>query len=1134
MLKLVLGRSGAGKTRFAVEKARDTAAAGSDAVLLVPEQFTYETERLLLRRVGPKAGLHVEVLSFTRLCQRVMAQAGGIAGRRVDESGRLIMMWRSLREMSGLLTVYARQAAKPAFVQTMVDTVSELKLAGITPDAFRQAAGKVGEGPLQQKIADLTLIMRAYDAQLGTEYVDSLDDLVRLPGLLRETRFLNGKTVIADAFYGFTAPEKHVLGEIMRQASDLYVTLCADSLEDPEDGMGLFSPIKQTARALINEANRTGARVCTPELLGEPRRFRSDALAALERSLFRRKKSAYEGAAEEIRFVSAGNVYEEAQYVAQSIAALVRETGCRYRDIAVVAGDLNDYRGVLEPAFEKYGVPLFLNSRREAAAHPLMILVRLLLELAGGELRSEKLFRMLKTGLWGLTVDETAQLENYVLIWSIDGTELWTREWTDHPRGFGQEFTAADERELRTLNALRARLVEPLLSFRKELSGRKDGTGISAALYQFLCEQGVPERVHQVTVQLQDTGALELADEYGRIWELLIGLIDQMALILREVVTLSDYTEIFGLVAAGAGLRQIPPALDEVTADTADRMRAAEPQYVYVIGLAEGIFPHAAGVSGVFTQSERRTLVDSGIEITEPLREQPVEERFFAYKALTCAARGLTLTSPRGGARGEVLRPSYFIAEVRDCLPGCALPQEALANDLDALQNERSAFELLALGIHKTGALPAALRVYFSGRADYAGRLAALDRVSRREPFRFAESAVAQQLYGRDLHISPSRVETHRLCRFAYFCRYGLGVSPRRKAVLAAPEIGTLIHYVFEKLVPQADRLRGITQPERGEAVGAMLGEYARDYLGGLENKPARFRTLYARLAQTVAELAEHLLEELAQSDFVPVDFELRIAQDADVEPFVLPLPEGGRMIVEGKVDRVDVMKKDGRAYLRVVDYKTGSKKFALSDVFYGLSLQMLIYLFTLTENAAERYGAADTGLTPAGVLYQPARLSAVSAPRGASGEEVHKSVASQLRMSGLILDDIHAAAGMEKSGAGVFLPAKFKLELGESGEPAALSFGAGASVARLEQFGKLRRHIETTLESMARTLRRGDIAAVPVSSSRYNPCETCDYLCICGHEPEDSVDYLRQLDPDEVWDHLNGPKNGEGRDTDA
>jgi ATP-dependent helicase/nuclease subunit B len=1136
LLKLILGRSGTGKTHFAIQKASELAANNANVILIVPEQITFKTEKMLIEKIGAKACLNIEVLSFTRLAQRVFKECGGFACRYIDDCGRYIIMQLALKQVADLLKIYQKQAANPAFTKTMVDCVAEYKTYGVTPEMFEKTSAKLNDSILKQKLADISLIMQTYNALLNQQFADSHDDLVRLDTKLEQYHFFKNKTIIIDEFKGFTLQEKRIISRILTQVDDVYITLCTDCIDDNEQDMGLFSLVKTTARQLINIAKKAYVDVAMPKCLSEPLRFKSEDLSHLEANIFRNHSLPFKQESKNIHIASAVNIHDEMQYVAQTISTLVRENGCMYKDIVVIAGDMELYKGIIDPVFAKYDIPLFFDNRRSIDTHPLMVFVLSLLDIMRNNFKADHIFRYLKTGILDISIEDISALENYVMMWDIKGFETWQKLWDFHPDGYGKEITESDKAVLDKTEQIKSRFLQPVLSLKSNLKEKNTGKEFVLNIYNFLCSVNIQTRIDELCNALTENGEIELADEYERTWEVLIAIFDQLALTLNnQEVTLQEFSHLLQLVIVNSGLGHIPASLDEVTFGSADRIRAGEPKYVFVIGLADGIFPKSGRKGGVFSENERKKLIENGLELATS-QEQPIDERYFAYKAFTAATTGLNLSSPRSDAGGKVLRQSYFLAAVKTLFPSCDIKVEALADTIDCIQNEKSAFEQLALSFNKKDSLANVLMYYFQAKGTYTAKLEALRRASAKEPFMFKDKSISRQLYGEKIHISPSRAEMHRQCKFLYFCKYGIKARPRNKAELAAPEVGTLIHFVLERLLSQTQGIKiwNVPKLQLDDMVKSLLDEYAQHFLGGLQNKPERFKYLFYRLEATVISLVEHICAELSQSEFIPVDFELVIGNDgvehgSSVKPLTITLEDGGNIIVEGKVDRVDIMKKNKKACIRVIDYKTGSKTFKLNDVVNGLNLQMLIYLFSICVNAKERYAENDEQIIPAGVLYLPAKRPSLDGSREIEEPDLAKQIDEQLKMSGIILNDAEIAFSMEKDGKGIYIPAKIKAEYDEDGKIIAAQFNSAASIASLEQFGQIKQHIIKTLKGMAKYLRSGNIAAIPVNGNGYNPCEYCDFMSVCGIESEDKVEILQSYDKDQVWEMLKGEgDNGE------
>lgn len=1117
MLHLILGRSGSGKTRFAIETSNSEAKCGKKVVIIVPEQFTFETERTLVHEFGPQSCLNIEALSFSRLSHRIMSECGGLACRYIDDCGRYVIMKLALKQVSDMLKVYSRQSAGTAFAKAMVDAVGEYKVCGIDADTIKSAADKTGNGLLSQKLYDISLIMRTYNAMLENGFKDPLDDLTRLSEKLKEYRFFEGKTVIFDGFKGFTPQERTVMSRIFSQADDVYVTLCSESLGS-ESSTGLFSPVEKTARQMVSLANKCGCKVASPVKLENEYRFDCESLKYLEKTVFRPGASEYKKGAPEIHIVTAPNIYDEASFAACEIMRLVREKGCRYGDIVIISRALQNYDGIIDPVFEKYGIPIFYDYRRGIETHPLIALVLSLMDIMTDDFKLEHILRYLKTGLAGFSVEETSLLENYLLVWSIKGGEQWSREWNGSPSGFDGAHED-DGQELEKINILRRKLYNCVSALKVKMESGE----MARALYEFLCENGIRDAVTSSCDKLKDCGEVQLAGEYAQIWEKLVSMLDQITIAAEnKKLSLKEFAELLRLVVANTDLGNIPPSLDAVAVGDAERIRTEGTKYVFVIGLAEGVFPRSASTGGLISDAERRKLISLGLELSPPADEQAADERFFAYKAFTCASNGVYLSCPRSDAAGKALRPSYFLSAVKNLIPKCDIKEGVTSDPLFTVANEKTAFDLLAQKFGDGSALSQTLGDVFSEKDEYSAKLNALKRASGSQRLHFSNPNTARLLYGESMKVSPSHIETFEKCRFLYFCRYGIYAKPRRKAGLDAPEIGTVIHFVLEKLLSMTNEkgLHEIPQDELDKMVEGLLDDFAKGFLGGLEDKPERFRHLFSSLKDTVMCLVKHLAEEFSQSGFKPADFELSISESGDVAPYKIDLPDGGKLVVGGKVDRVDTLNFRGKTYLRVVDYKTGSKTFNLNDLLYGLNLQMFIYLFTLCDNAGKRY--SDSGeVLPAGVLYVPAKKPEVMIERGTPDDKIKSEADKELKMNGIISDEPEIILGMESSGAGKFVPASLK----SSADDGAIKYSVSgrSSVASLMQFGELKRYIEKTLKKMAMTIRSGDAAAVPVNGLGYKPCDYCDYSCVCGFEPGCEVKNIYPADKEEIWKMIKG-----------
>ena len=1103
MLQLVLGRAGSGKTEYLRTDLKTLAQdPGQKLMLIVPEQASFENERAMLRLLGARSAQRVQVISFTRLADQVFRAYGGIAGRRIDDGGRSMFMSLALEQVREQLNFYRKNADGTELVSLLLTASSEFKMCGLTPQDLERTAEEMPAGTLRQKMKELSLILAAYDALVAQSYVDPQDDLTRLDAVLEGQNYFAGYRVFLDSFQSFTVQEYQIIKHILEQAQQVTAALCCDQLDDPEHGMGLFSLVRRTGKSLIRMAKEAGISVAAPVLLESGKRFRCRALRVAEESCYRtvHKTANMEGA---VTLYEAKNGYDESDYVAATIRRMVAQEGYRYRDFAVITRSPEDYRGMLDTALSRWEVPYFMDDPQPVDAEPLMRMALSAFRAVQSGFLSEELFTYAKTGLVGLKTEEISILENYVFIWRISG-KRWLLEWTDHPQGFAETMTDEDRCALAEINAVRARLVRPLAHFSERIR-EADGEEIAEAVYRLLEEVEAARHLRALSARLSEEGKVELADRQLRLWDVMMTILDQTALVLKgHPIDPARYAELLRLVILSNNIASIPQGLDEVTVGAADRTRVNEPKVVFLIGALQGQFPLSSGGNCVFSDGERRELIARGLPLNDTMEGIAVQERFLAYSALSAASEKLFVSYPLTSAKGEAAQPSSLVDEIRAVFPMLEplseylLPQDYFAGA------EAPAFEQMARSWNQGTVFSETLKTYFKQRGGRIPQMEAVDRAGQKKAFAFADESVARNLFGNRMHMSATQIEKYHLCRFQYFCRFGLNVKERRAAELDALEYGSLMHYLLEQMFRRysAEEIAEMSGKELKEKIQEYLDSYIETKLGGKENKTQRLAYLLARIADSAQVILSHVAKELCKSAFRPADFELGIGY-GDVPALKIPLPDGGEVEINGKVDRVDVMQYGDVKYLRVIDYKTGHKEFKLSDVIYGINMQMLIYLAALSENGGERYGE----LAPAGVLYVPANKPVVSLPRGAEKGKQALEAAKKMRMNGLVVDDEHVAAGMEP--------------------PEALKLDCKVSSGDLE---KVMNRIKRLIRSMAQELRSGKIEALPLEGE-YDACAWCPYAAVCGREKDDPARNMEKWDRGRTIAELTRDPDTDGGD---
>ena len=968
----------------------------------------------------------------------------------------------------------------------------------MTPAELQAAADKLPDSVLRRKSRELALILDLYDTLVARSFIDDQDDLTRLNDTLLDHPFFHGRIVAIDAFKSFTVQEQRILSRILAQAQEVYLTLCTDTLADTQSGMGLFSPVQRTARRVISLAKQQNVPVAAPVILAEQRRFRSKALGYLEQTVFHPEAGPFPDETEDLFLCTAQDKAAQCDFVARTAKRLIREEGLRCRDMAIIARDADAYREEMTAALRRYGVPAFEDRRQPIDSQPLIAFVRAGME-AAQSFGTEPVLRYLKTGLTDFALEEISELENYMIEWNISGSRLLSA-FTQHPEGYGNVFQEQDRQKLACLNGLRERATQPLVHLRDACQG-VDGAQIAHAAYAFLEETNAAKHLRAFAQSLSSAGEEALALEQGRIWDLLMALLSQCAIALEGYpMPLSRFAQLFDAVLSSQEIGTIPQGLDEIPLGSADRMRASSPRIVFLLGANEGEFPRTPASSGVFSDAERRRLIELGLEMTDPYDQQAVEERLLAYQSLSAARERLYVCHTRSNGEGGSQTGSVIVSELNRLFPHCIRFDADEEDALARVEGESPAFLLTASRWGKSDPLSAALKRYFASRPDYAGRLAGVGRAACHTPARFENPENSRRLFGDQLYLSASRVEVYHKCRFQYFCRYGLNARPRKIAKLDPLSSGTVVHDVLERLLrehsPRA--LHEMGPKKRAEEIEALLLSYLEEKMGGAQEKPKRFSYQFARLSVVLEEVVGRLCAEFLHSSFEPIDFELRIDKDGLVAPYSLPLPDGGTLQIKGSIDRVDRMERDGKAYLRVVDYKSGGKEFLLSDVLNGLNMQMLIYLMCLWQNGAQRYGE----VVPAGILYMPVKSTPATLGRNATQAEIDKARAKACRMSGMVLDHSLVIDGMEDDGKGIFIPVRREKDGGVKG-----------TLINLTQLSRLQKKMDGILTEMGESLHRGEIGAVPSFGAGYDRvCDWCDYKSVCGYEPGAPVRPIEKL----------------------
>ena len=1113
MLNFIIGAKGSGKTSKAHAVLGACVKKGEKVMLVVPKQFTFQSDKAILHLLGPKDACEIESLSFSRLATLVLQTYGGITAPIAEQGARNILMSLAIESLEDKLTVFAKHKNEIALVTKMLDTLDELKKEGVGIQELEKSACLAGDEFFSGKIRETALILRAYEAIVAQNYFDDADLLAFVADILKGKDFFSGKTVVLDGFAEFTKPELDIILTMLLTAKDVYVTLCTDDITD-KNALSSFAHCNRTARKLCLLAGNNGISVGDIISCSRDESAYSAELIKLEKDIYNPCAASFDGGCDNLSISRCACVLSECDYVARKIKSLLRDGTYRCRDIAVCFRDGESYENHLRHALKKYGVPLFEDKRQAVENQPLISFVSTLLAIAGKGLNTDNIFRLLKTGLTGLTAEEISEIENYCFMWDISGKK-WSSAWTENPDGLGEKLTDERRERLRRYNLLREKIINPVISFRDSVD-RLPGKDAVALVYRYLRENKVDEYLKEYAISLERQGLVELALEQEQVWDLLMEALDEIACALGDSsVSAQRLCEIFGLVIRTKSLGKIPDGFDEVLISAADRMLTVNAPIVFVMGLNSGIFPAGVSEGGIFSPAERDRLRNIGINIGDDTESAVLKERFILYNALACATDKLYLSYSLSGASGEKKTKSEAVDLVLRLFPSLEVFSDKDEELMSLVESESAAFELMAKRWQDKDSFTESLKKYFSENEAYGQKTQAIRRAVEKKSVAFENKETATRLFGKNMKFSASKLEDYGKCPFLYFCRYGLEAKPRIKAKLDASHSGTVIHHVLELLLKRHNgkEFLELTDEDIKKEIAEILSEYMNENMGSEESKTERFNYLYYRTEKILEFIMLRLRAEFKESEFEPCDFELRIGDGADVEPMRYTL-ENGTAQLNGFIDRVDKLDADGKRYIRIVDYKSGDKKFRLSDVLCGMNMQMLLYLVSIWRNGKGFYDY----IVPAGVLYFPARISPCAAEREDSEELRLENRIASGQMNGLLVDESDIIFRMEKELRGLFIPAKLDKKTQQpKGEFITLS-----------QLEKLAEKMDSIICNMGNSLHEGRIPAMPAFGSYYTEvCDWCDYSDICPEE-NPACRYVTKMSHKDCIDSLEGGGNGE------
>ncbi len=1139
-LHLIYGRSGSGKTNYCLNEILKRLSYPSDTPLLwiLPEHETFKMERLLAQKSAERGFSRAYVLGFKRLAYRVLAECGGAVKKHITALGKRLLVNRVLRERADEWQAFARAVRQRNFSAVLVELLEELKVYGVSGKVLEEAAADLGmEEDLKQKLGDLALAWRELDAKMADAYQDNEDYMDALAVRLPKSKLARG-CVYIDGFRFFNPQELAVLRVFLQMAKQVTVTLCMDDAEDERHGeeTDLFFRQYRTRKRLLQLAAAQNLAVEEIELAGGAR-YKNPSLHILERFLYQyhTPRAASGGG---VRLLEAANRRRELEGVAADILRVRRERGCRWRDIAVLVRDEEAYLELCEGVFDDYGIPYFSERKRPALHHPLAELLRSSLSAIDGW-RYEPLFRVFKTGFFA-PAEEIDLLENYVLAYGIRGAR-WTQaeDWAYGKRPETEENGADGKADgFFLINDIRRRVAAPLLSLQQKTAAGARVRDMLRALYEFLEELDVPQKLEQAAWQAERAGHLDEATQQRQIWDGVVAILEQMEEICgQEELSREDVAALMEDALDSLAVSLVPPGLDYVTIASFAQNSVANTKAVYIVGLNEGSIPRKAKTEGLLNDSDRQKLAEFGVELPAGAGADNFSERFLVYSAFSKASEYLVCSYALSNQEGEALLPSPLAGRLRELLP---LSVETLLLDTASsgerlLGKPRRSLAFLAEAFctaRKNGApVPNVWRAVYNwalknGQTALLDTfLAGLKRPQRQEKL---PQKLAQSLYlsGGRLRGSVTRFEEFQKCPFQHFADYGLKLKERDIFIWQVNELGTLMHAVlrsFGEELRAANRLWGsVTEAECADLCHRLVREIAPQLKNEILFSSAYYRHLLARMERAAKKSLWRLIRLDLQGKFHPLGYEKAFGSGKEFAPLTYPLKDGSILEVRGQIDRIDgCLGTDGNLYIVIMDYKTGSMEIQLAEVYYGLKLQLLTYLLASCSELQKKSGRP---VVAAGMLYFFLKTQLLSCGGRRSAADIEKEIDKTFKMPGWMLANKKIVRSFD--GKEQFLPISFD----KKDEFTKVS---RRHLKTEEEFGAMLLYIRRILAETGERILAGDIAVRPYRLGKADACQYCRFSAVCRYDAlldEGASRALSKCGEEEAMAHIFEALAADGR----
>lgn len=1133
-IRFIYGRAGSGKSAFCVEQIGKKLLneKNNKLIYIVPEQYTFQRETMVLRKIGETGLLRSQVLSFKRMAHRVFEECGGRANQVMNDSGKGMLIYKILQETNDELLYFNKISKEQGFTDIISKTITEFKKYNITAETLTQNIECVKDSELQEKLSDLMMIFNRFNKSIDKNTNDADDELTLLAKKLENCDIYNDAEVWIDEFTTFTPQQMDIIKILAKKCKTINITLCMDELCNgkEEEVTDIFNAIKSTENRILTMMQKEHIGYMEPIDLNDRKftRFNeSKELKHIERHFFTYPFKTYEEKSiKDIKLYKANNSYDEVEAVAKEILRLVRDNDYRYRDISVVCRNIDNYEKITSVIFNEYEIPFFLDKKSDILSNPLVILILSAFEVFIRNWSYESVFKYLKSGLTGLDRDNIDILENYILANGVKGFR-WTNEFKINPLLENEEDIKKEEEIFKIMEIVR----KPLIKFHEAINRKKSVREICTSIYEFLVDLDVFNRLELWLENFNNYGMQNKVMEYEQVPGIVLEILDQAVEVMGDdILDIPDFYKILNAGFENKEIGVIPVALDQVNIGDIARIKGRDVKALFIVGVNDGVLPSASKEEGILSDRDRDILKEVGMQLASTTKSRAFEEQFMVYTALTLGSNYMMVSYPMADFEGKSLRPSIIIPRLKRIFPN--LVEES---ELYNLQSKEDNFTKVTAPIPTFNNLILALRRSFESKEveEYWNQV--FNWYKEQEEFTNKTGHIfdglkysntgdelprekIKKLYSTDsgrLMFSVSRLEKYAECPFSYFVQYGLKAKDRKIYEFSAPDLGSFMHDILDSFTNKVknekiawsdlnmDRCRGIV----GELIDAKLQNDSNSIL----NSSKKYKYFTDRFKRVITKSVSVISEQMRKGEFEIFSNEFSFGSFDDGAPIKLELPSGENVFLTGRIDRIDTLNLANNTYVRVVDYKSGAKKFDLNELYYGLQMQLLVYLDAILKNADH---ILKTQAMPGAILYFRIDDPIIKSKKELADEEISKQVLEKLKMNGLLLKDAELVRAMDNDMEtySLVIPATFK----KDGD-----FSSNSSVITENQFNILREYVNEKMIELCEDMLSGKIKIEPCKRDKTSYCEYCDYSSICQFDTsikDNKYKLVIKRDEDELW----------------